>query len=325
MTQMTKIADTITIASAKGTVEGLLHQMNKKFIGRNEVLELVLGAFFNEGHVLIEDVPGVGKTTLARTVSECFDIDFQRIQFTPDLMPSDVLGVTIFDAPTGRFNFRKGPIFTNILMADEINRTSPKTQSSLLEAMEEGQVTMDGNKYELSKPFMVIATQNPIEFEGTFPLPEAQMDRFLVCVQIGYPSMPDEIMIYKKEAYKQAIEVTEKLSTTEIEVLRSFVNALTVSDAIYTYVHMLVSKTRTHPDVFYGLSPRGGIALVKMAKWMALLNGREYCIPEDVRKVANATMAHRLVLKPEALYRGQTIESFIEEILKTTPVPKGSL
>lgn len=315
----------LSVAEASQWVKSLCEQMGQRFVGRNEVLELVLGAFFSGGHVLIEDVPGVGKTTLARTFSECFELDFQRVQFTPDLMPTDVLGVSVYEAGTGKFNFMKGPIFTHILMADEINRTSPKTQSSLLEAMEEGQVTIDGKRYVLSKPFMVIATQNPIEFEGTFPLPEAQMDRFLVRVEIGYPAMHDELQIYKLQTQRTSGAVQRQLTVAQIDQVKQCLEGVSVSEAMLTYVHMLVSKTRSHQDAYYGLSPRGGIALVKMAKWAALTAGRAYVIPEDVRKMAEPVMRHRLVLKPEALYRGQTIPGLVDEVMKTTAVPKGNL
>lgn len=296
--------------------------MRKIFMGREETVEMVLGAFFSNGHVLVEDVPGVGKTTLAKTIALSMDVDFRRIQFTPDLMPSDVVGVSLFDLKSGMFNFKRGPVFTNILMADEINRSSPKTQSSLLEAMEERQVTMDGQIYPLEQPFMVIATQNPVEFEGTFPLPEAQLDRFMVRIDIGYPDPQTEIEILKKETLRQDVSVESPVSREDIQTIRECVLNIEVSESMYAYVQRLLDASRHHHDLHYGLSPRAGIALVRMAKFMALMDQRSFVTPDDLRKVAHPVMSHRLVVKPDAMYRGVTEQDVVRHLIETVPVAR---
>lgn len=308
----------------RNKIHKLLDQMANQFIGQPEALKLTLGAFLSGGHVLIEDIPGVGKTTLVKTLAQSIQADFQRVQFTPDLLPSDIIGVSIYDAETGQFKFRKGPVFTQIFMADEINRASPKTQSSLLEAMEETQVTIDGQTYPLKKPFMVIATQNPIEFEGTFPLPEAQMDRFMIEILLGYPSRLDEISIYKKETHPPKTFNRLMLEPAETEAIKMLLEEIHVSDLIYEYAHRICERSRKHENLYYGLSPRAGIAMVKMAKFWAFMEGRPYVIPEDVKAVSPSVMRHRVVLKPEALYKGQSIEGTIGEILGWVNVPKGS-
>lgn len=296
--------------------------MSTRFMGRAETLKLVLAAFFSDGHVLVEDVPGVGKTTLAKTLAQCMEVEFRRIQFTPDLMPSDVIGVSLFDLKTGTFSFKRGPVFTNILMADEINRSSPKTQSSLLEAMEERQVTIDGQLYPLEQPFMVIATQNPVEFEGTFPLPEAQLDRFMVRIDIGYPDAATEIEILKKETLKQHRLVERLVTREDLKTIRTCVQEIQISDTVYSYVQRLLDASRHHHDLHYGLSPRAGIALVKMAKFMALISEREFVTPDDLRQIAYPVMAHRLVIKPDAMYRGMTERDVVRQLIEMVPVAK---
>lgn len=303
-------------------LQELERSMQKVFIGREETLRFVLGAFFSDGHVLVEDVPGVGKTTLAKTVAASMDVTFRRIQFTPDLLPSDVIGVNLFDLKSGTFNFKRGPVFTNILMADEINRSSPKTQSSLLEAMEERQVTMDGQLYLLERPFMVIATQNPVEFEGTFPLPEAQLDRFMVRIEIGYPDAAAEINILKKETTSLDHVFSHPMAAGEISSIRSCVSNVTVSEAVYSYIQRLLEASRHHYDLHYGLSPRAGIALVRMARFMALMEGRGYVTPDDVRNIALPVMIHRLVVKPDAMYRGVSEKDVIRQLIETVPVAR---
>jgi MoxR-like ATPase len=283
-----------------------------------------LGAFLSGGHVLIEDIPGVGKTTLVKTLAKHLEAGFQRVQFTPDLLPSDLIGVSIYHQESQSFHFKKGPIFTQLLMADEINRASPKTQSSLLEAMEEKQVTIDGATHPLSDLFMVIATQNPIEFEGTFPLPEAQMDRFMIQVSLGYPDKEQEMMIYKKETHGMRVATEVQLTQDDVRTIKEAVNTVHVSDLIYDYVQRLVEKSRKHDALYYGLSPRAGIAIIKMAKYQAFMENRTYVIPEDVKTVAPNVMRHRLILKPEALYKEQTAARTVEEILNWVNVPKGS-
>lgn len=305
-------------------IHRVLEQMNNVLIGQSEALKLALGAFLSGGHVLIEDIPGVGKTTLVKTLAAYVEADFQRVQFTPDLLPSDVIGVSIYEGKSQQFVFKKGPVFTQLFMADEINRASPKTQSSLLEAMEEKQVTIDGVTYPLKEPFMVIATQNPVEFEGTFPLPEAQLDRFMIQLRLGYPSKEDEMSIYKKDTQALKEFAKEKLSMEALINLSEGIKSVQVSDLIYGYVQELVALSRRHENLYYGLSPRAGIALVKMAKYNAFLAGRAFVIPEDVKAVGPSVMRHRLFMKPEALYKEQTVHQTIEEIFSLVNVPKGS-
>lgn len=319
-----KEANQTNMPEMKDHLEKVLRAMAEKCIGHDEALKLCLGAYLAGGHVLVEDIPGVGKTTMAKTLASAVDAGFSRVQFTPDLMPSDVLGVSIYDMTSGAFNFKKGPIFTQIFMADEINRASPKTQSSLLEAMEERQVTMDGRTYPLGSPFMVIATQNPIEFEGTFPLPEAQMDRFMIKLTLGYPSPEDECAIYKKETKALSQQSSISLSLGDFRALSEAIGNVSVSDLIYDYVQRLSERSRRHEYVYYGLSPRAGIAMIKMAKYWAYMSGRNYCIPEDIKAVAPAVMRHRLMMKPEALYNQHTVEETIQQLLQLTVVPKGS-
>ena len=249
---------TETQSALRSKLQTVIQDMGHSFIGHPEVMQQVLGAFLSGGHVLIEDIPGVGKTTLVKTLAQHIEAGFQRVQFTPDLLPSDLIGVSIYQQTAQTFQFRKGPIFTQLLMADEINRASPKTQSSLLEAMEEKQVTIDGHTYPLSKLFMVIATQNPIEFEGTFPLPEAQMDRFMVQISLGYPDKEQEMAIYKKETQVFANQAQAKLTETDVLAIQAAIHEIHVSDAIYDYVQRLVEKSRRHESLYYGLSLSGG-------------------------------------------------------------------
>lgn len=314
--------------SMENELRAKLHQvltdMENYFIGHPSVLEQVLGAFLSGGHALIEDIPGVGKTTLVKTLAMHVDASFQRVQFTPDLLPSDLIGVSIYQSEAQSFSFKKGPLFTQLLMADEINRASPKTQSSLLEAMEEKQVTVDGQTYPLSDCFMVIATQNPIEFEGTFPLPEAQLDRFMIQVRIGYPEKEQEMAIYKKETIPYREKPKNVLSLQEVEAVKDFIRQTAVSDLIYDYVHRIVEKSRKHESLYYGLSPRAGIAILKMAQFHAFMAGRTFVTPEDVKKAAPSVMIHRMILRPEALYKAQTPAQTVEEILGWVSVPKGT-
>lgn len=302
----------------------VLADMEHYFIGHASVMEQVLGAFLSGGHALIEDIPGVGKTTLVKTLAMHVDASFQRVQFTPDLLPSDLIGVSIYQPNDQRFSFKKGPLFTQLLMADEINRASPKTQSSLLEAMEEKQVTVDGQTYPLSDCFMVIATQNPIEFEGTFPLPEAQLDRFMVQVRIGYPEKEQEMAIYKKETLPNRERPRHLLSMQDVDAIKESIRQIRVSDLIYDYVHRIVEKSRKHESLYYGLSPRAGIAILKMAQFQAFMAGRAFVTPEDVKKIAPPVMVHRMILRPEALYKSQTPAQTVEEILSWVAVPKGT-
>lgn len=308
----------------RAKLQQVLTDMENYFIGHPSVMEQVLGAFLSGGHALIEDIPGVGKTTLVKTLASHVDGAFQRVQFTPDLLPSDLIGVSIYQSERQQFSFKKGPLFTQLLMADEINRASPKTQSSLLEAMEEKQVTVDGQTYPLSDCFMVIATQNPIEFEGTFPLPEAQLDRFMVQVRLGYPEKEQEMAIYKKETNANGGMPKITLSMEEVEKIKDQIRRVGISDLIYDYVHRIVEKSRKHESLYYGLSPRAGIAILKMAQFQAFMAGRAFVTPEDVKKVAPPVMVHRMILRPEALYKAQTQAQTVEEILSWVSVPKGT-
>ncbi len=302
-----------------------MKEMSKMFMGHEDILKIALGAYLVGGHILVEDIPGLGKTTLAKTLATSLGGLFTRLQFTPDLMPSDVLGVSIYNRDHQRFEYQKGPIFCNLLMADEINRASPKTQSSLLEAMEERQVSVDGNTYILPEPFMVIATQNPAEFEGTFPLPEAQLDRFLIAVHLGYTKEIDELSIYKKEVEYLQTGKVEIQATLDYVQLAKQIRQVHVSEAIYTYAYRIVAQTRNHLSLYYGLSPRAGIGILKMAKYWAFLDKRTYVIPEDIKRIAPYVMGHRLLLKPEAKYRGETVSELIETLLNAVPIPKGEV
>ncbi|RME54071.1 MAG: MoxR family ATPase, partial [Caldilineae bacterium] len=275
-----------------------------------------------EGHLLIEDVPGVGKTMLARSIARSIGCSFRRIQFTPDMLPSDVTGVSVFNQKTLEFEFRPGPIMAQIVLADEINRATPKTQSALLEAMEEHQVTVDGTTYQMARPFLVLATQNPIEYEGTFPLPEAQVDRFLIRIRLGYPAKQQEIDILGRQAHRHPIESLEQVVTAEeLMAAQEAVKDVYVDDAVKEYVVDLVTVTRDHPDVYLGASPRGSLALFKASRAWAAINGRDYVLPDDVKLLAEPTLAHRLIVSPSARIKNVDASQVIAEALEHTPVP----
>jgi MoxR-like ATPase len=290
--------------------------------GKRDVVELVVLCLLAEGHVLIEDVPGVGKTLLAKSLARSIHCEFQRIQFTPDLLPSDVTGVSVWDRERGSFVFRAGPVFTNIVLGDEINRASPKTQAALLEAMEERQVTVDGNTRRLPPPFMVIATQNPIEHEGTYPLPEAQLDRFMMRVVMGYPSRAKELEMLETHGVKSTYDDLEPVVTGDdvtrmIEVARR----VYVSDPVKEYLVDAVEATREDPDLLLGASPRATLFLQRAARTRAAIEGRHYVIPDDVKAVMRPVLIHRMILRPEAQMRGATIEEIVEGIAQGIPVP----
>ncbi|MGC9181550.1 AAA family ATPase [Thermogladius sp.] len=293
-------------------------------IEKEREVKLILAALIARGHVLIEGVPGVAKTTIAKTIARTLSLDFKRVQMTPDLLPMDIIGYKIFDQKTAEFKFVKGPIFTNILLADEINRASPRTQSALLEAMQERQVTIEGETFRLDEPFIVLATQNPIEMEGVFPLPEAQLDRFLVKIETGYPSTKGFVEMLKKvdeiEAWVEAIKpvVTKEEVLNEIRSARD----VKVDEAVYQYIASLVEETRRHHAVRLGASPRSGIAVLRMAKAVAYLEGRNYVIPDDVKQVLAPTLSHRIILKPEYEVEGLTAGRVVEEIANRVPVPR---
>ncbi len=293
--------------------------------GKNEVIQLALVSLFSRGHLLIEDVPGVGKTTLAHSLARSFNCAFQRIQFTSDMLPSDVIGVSVFSQQAQRFEFRPGPVFANILLADEINRTTPKTQSALLEAMNEYQVTVDNRTYPLPQPFMVIATQNPIEHHGTYPLPESQLDRFLMRLKMGYPAPASEKEILRKFADSDPLTKVEPvMDAGEVIEIQQAVRRVTVDDQLVNYTLAIVEKTRQHEYLSLGVSPRGSMMLYRAAQALALVEGRGYCIPDDFKRLALPILAHRCVVSSRfvsTLKKGEQADAILREIVDSTPVP----
>ena len=287
-----------------------------------ETLRLPLLCLLSEGHVLVEDVPGVGKTVLAKALARSLELRFQRVQFTPDLLPADVTGVNVFDRPSGSFQFRPGPVFANVLLVDEINRASPKTQSALLEAMQETQVTVDGETHALDRPFLVIATQNPVEYEGTYPLPEAQLDRFAVRMAIGYPPDADEARMLAEQTTEPPLEHLQPVAA-HAELLDAIeaVRGVHVEESVNRYVVSLLRHTRESRRLALGGSPRSGIALLRLAKARALTEGRDYVVPEDVQALAQPVLAHRLILAPEARATGVSAAEIVDETLTATPAP----
>jgi MoxR-like ATPase len=303
-------------------ISEVLKNMRKVMIGKEEAAMLSLVALLAKGHVLLEDVPGVGKTMLVKTLAKSLDCDFKRIQFTPDLLPSDVTGVSIYNPKSLEFEFRPGPILGNIVLADEINRTSPKTQSALLEGMEETSITVDGNTVPLSDPFFVMATQNPIEYEGTYPLPEAQLDRFLIKMKMGYPSAKQEMEMLSRTSNGHPIEdISAVLTREELVELQKEVLEVYVDRTVNRYIIDLVTGTRTHDGVYLGVSPRGSIALMKAAKAYAFIHDRDYVVPDDVQFMAPFVLSHRMILTSEARFEGQTAESIIDSLLSSTSIP----
>ena len=292
---------------------------------RNEISLTVLG-LLSQGHILIEDIPGVGKTMLARALARSIGCSFSRIQFTPDMLPSDVTGVSIFNQKTREFEFRPGPIMAQIVLADEINRATPKTQAALLEAMEESQVTVDGVSWEMEQPFLILATQNPIEYEGTFPLPEAQVDRFLMRIRLGYPGPNEELAVLGAQQYSHPIDnMTQVVGVEELSAAQRAVREVYVADELKRYIIELVNASRQHPDVYLGSSPRGSLALFRCAQARAAMADREFVIPDDVKALAEVTLAHRIIVGPTSRIHDVSSRSIVQEIVGNTPVPGASI
>lgn len=301
----------------------LVANVEHVIVGKSSVVQLAIIGLLSRGHLLIEDVPGVGKTMLARSLSRSLGCVFGRIQFTPDMLPSDVTGVSIYNQATREFEYQPGPIMSQIVLVDEINRATPKTQSSLLEAMEERQVTVDGVSHILPEPFMVLATQNPIEYEGTYSLPEAQLDRFLMRINLGYPALRDEIEVLDRQQYHHPVRDLEPVvSADDLLAAQEQIKAVFVSPAVKEYIVRLVQKTRQHPDVFLGASPRGSLTLYRTAQARAAMLGREYALPDDVKFIAPYVLSHRLIISPSARLRNVQAEQIVRAILEQQPMPE---
>lgn len=304
----------------------LTTNLSKVIIGKDESISLTIIAFLCQGHILIEDVPGVGKTMLARSLAKSLGCDFKRIQFTPDMLPSDVTGVSIYNQNTREFEFRPGPLMAQIVLADEINRATPKTQSALLEAMEERQMTVDGTTYGLPIPFMVLATQNPIEYEGTFPLPEAQLDRFLMRIDLGYTTLQNEVRILEEQQLIHPIlELEPVVTVDEILVAQEAIKHIYVSDPVKRYIVEMVRETREHPEVYLGASPRGSLSLFRAGQAKAALSGRDYVLPDDIKRLAPYVLPHRVVVSPAARLTDVSSAKIVREILDTLAVPAAGL
>jgi MoxR-like ATPase len=309
------------VKNIQNTAERVVANVERVIVGKHAEVRMALVALLCEGHILIEDVPGVGKTMLAKALSKSIGCSFRRIQFTPDLLPSDVTGLSIFNQKTQEFEFRPGPIMAQVVLADEINRATPKTQSSLLECMEERQATIDGITHPMPSPFLVIATQNPIEYEGTFALPEAQLDRFMLRLRLGYPKAMEEIVILDEQKRLHPIEdIRQVLDLEELRQMQSAIKEVYVDQNVAEYIVRLVTATREHPDVYLGASPRGSINLYRASQAFAALEGRDYVIPDDIKTLAVAILAHRLIVKSQAALREIDPDSIVREVLSQVPI-----
>jgi MoxR-like ATPase len=306
--------------------ESIINNIEKVIVGKREPVELSVISLLCHGHLLIEDVPGVGKTVLARSLAKSLGCSFSRIQFTPDMLPSDVTGVSIYNQVSTQFEFRPGPIMAQIVLADEINRATPKTQAALLEAMEEYQVTVDGITHKLPNPFMVLATQNPIEYEGTFPLPEAQLDRFLVRLKLGYPDMGDEINILERQQFHHpVIDLQQVVSAEELVNAQESIKSIYVATAVKRYIVDITHQTRQHVDVYLGASPRGSLALFRTGQARAAIQGRDYVLPDDIKALVKPALSHRVILGPAARLRDLSSDQVLDEVISKVPVPGGDL
>ena len=314
------------MADTKAVAQQIIDNVERVIVGKHDTVQLAIIGLLCQGHLLIEDVPGVGKTMLAKSLARSIGCEFRRIQFTPDMLPSDVTGVRIFNQQTHEFVYQPGPIQANIVLADEINRATPKTQAALLEAMEERQVTIDGETHKLEAPFMVLATQNPIEYEGTFPLPEAQLDRFLLRLRLGYPEAKDEMAILDSQQRVHPIDALgQVISTQELLAAQNDIRSIYVDVLVKSYIVEIVTRTRKHADVYLGASPRGSLTLFRAAQARAALESRDYVIPDDIKALAPYGLAHRMIVSPSARIKDVDAESIIRDILASVPVPGGSV
>jgi MoxR-like ATPase len=307
---------------AQSTIKKTIDNVERVIVGKRKVIELAVIALISQGHLLIEDAPGVGKTMLARSLAKSVNCVFKRIQFTPDMLPGDITGVSVYNQKTADFEFRPGPIIAQVVLADEINRATPKVQSALLECMEERQITVDGATHKMPSPFHVLATQNPIEYEGTFPLPETQLDRFLLRISLGYPSASDEIVIMGRQQFTHPIEeLREVVDTSDLLMAQETVRKIYVDNLVKQYIASLVEATRRHPSIYLGASPRGSLALFRTAQARALMLGRDFAVPDDVKALAEPVLAHRLILTASARSQDRSGRTYVAEILETLPVP----
>jgi MoxR-like ATPase len=312
------------MSDVQSFTEKVIANIEQVIVGKRETVELAVIGLLCQGHLLIEDVPGVGKTMLARSLSRSIGCSFSRIQFTPDMLPSDVTGVSIFNQVSREFEFRPGPVVAQVVLADEINRATPKTQAALLEAMEERQITVDGVTRPLPRPFMVLATQNPIEYEGTFPLPEAQVDRFLMRLRLGYPAAADEIAILDRQQFQHPFETLEKVvSVEELAAAQEAIKKVYISPALKRYIVEIAHQTREHPEVYLGASPRGSLALFRTSQARAAMTNRDYVLPDDIKALIVPALAHRVILGPGARLRDLSAQQVVEEIMHNVPVPGG--
>jgi MoxR-like ATPase len=312
-----------TIPETSSVCKAVISEVEKAIVGKRKVLEIIMASVLAGGHVLLEDYPGLGKTLIAKSFATVLGLDFKRLQFTPDLLPGDITGGYVYNRAENRFDLRQGPIFANIILADEINRASPKTQSALLEAMQEGQVTLEGETLKLPDPFLVLATQNPIEYEGTFPLPEAQLDRFMLKLTVGYPDLQEETEILRRRHQRQHEDVTLKKVTNAKKILemRKVVETIHVDDDLETYIATIIQETRHDRHVAVGASPRGSLAFLKMARAHAAIEGRDYILPDDIKRFSIPVLSHRLILQPEYWLTRQVSDRVITDILAKIPVP----
>jgi MoxR-like ATPase len=306
----------------QNVADRILENVAKVIIGKRAEIRMAIVGLLCQGHVLIEDVPGVGKTVLAKAMARSIGANFSRIQFTPDMLPSDVTGISVFNQQSREFEFRPGPIFAQIVLTDEINRATPKTQAALLEAMEEKQVTVDGITYPLAQPFLVLATQNPIEYEGTFPLPEAQLDRFMLRLRLGYPNVQEEIAMLDSQQFKHPLnDLQQVITVEELQMAQKAIRNVYVNDDMKRYIVDIVTATRNQPDIYLGASPRGALALYRAAQARAAITGRDHIIPDDIKALAEPTLAHRVIVGPTARIKEITSRSLIQNLVNTIPVP----